>query len=189
MKIVSILIMSLALFCVIRIIMIWIYMIIEKKYRVKDNEEKFDLCFSFCFYGIYLCCYFNAAENVSTIYKLSNLEWYIIYTYIGILSVVWCYFSWRLKWKARPQFVKNERELILKKIIVFLAVMIEAFAYGYIQLNQKFSDTFVEDDKILLMAIVNITIIPGIIAFDRVLNQIKLYINLKEKNSAENSNK
>ena len=67
--------------------------------------------------------------------------------------------------------------------------MIEAFAYGYIQLNQKFSDTFVEDDKILLMAIVNITIIPGIIAFDRVLNQIKLYINLKEKNSAENSNK
>ena len=89
MKIVSILIMSLALFCVIRIIMIWIYMIIEKKYRVKDNEEKFDLCFSFCFYGIYLCCYFNAAENVSTIYKLSNLEWYIIYTYIGILSVVW----------------------------------------------------------------------------------------------------
>lgn len=103
---------------------------------------------------------------------------------------MWCYFSWRLKWNARPQFAKNEKEMILKKIIVFLGVMILSFAYGYIQLNQKFSsDNTAEDANILLMAIVNITIIPEIIALDRVLNQIKLYINSKEKNSAKPCNK
>ena len=190
MKIVIILMMSLALFCVIRAITILLYMLIEKKYKVKDDGEKFELILSICFYWIYIFCFLVAAKNVSTIYKLSNLEWYIIYTYIGMISVVWCYFSWRLKWNARPQFAKNEKEMILKKIIVFLGVMILSFAYGYIQLNQKFSsDNTAEDANILLMAIVNITIIPEIIALDRVINQIKLYINSKEKNSAKPCNK
>lgn len=119
MKIVIILMMSLALFCVIRAITILLYMLIEKKYKVKDDGEKFELILSICFYWIYIFCFLVAAKNVSTIYKLSNLEWYIIYTYIGMISVVWCYFSWRLKWNARPQFAKNEKEMILKKIIVF----------------------------------------------------------------------
>ena len=91
-------------------------MLIEKKYKVKDDGEKFELILSISFYWIYILCFLVAAENVSTIYKLSNLEWYIIYTYIGMISVVWCYFSWRLKWNARPQFAKNEKEMILDAI-------------------------------------------------------------------------
>lgn len=52
MKIVIILMMSLALFCVIRAITILLYMLIEKKYKVKDDGEKFELILSICFYWI-----------------------------------------------------------------------------------------------------------------------------------------
>ena len=61
----------------------------------------------------------------------------------------------------------------LKKIIVFTIVMFFVFYQGYCQLNNRLNGEEVD----LLVVIANITIVPGIIAFDRVLNQITSLLN------------
>lgn len=97
----------------------------------------------------------------------------MIYTFIGVSAILWCYFNWELEWKAKPKFGEEDIQIIVKKIFVFSAIMIFTFYQGYKQLNKQFSGEEID----LSITVTNITIIPGIIALDRVLNQIKSFKN------------
>ena len=178
MNIIIILVTSLMVFVVFRLFFIFLYWILGKIFKTSANSAKFGLCMSIAFYLMYIETFLGAVLEVAKNNELNNAEWYFVYTFIGISSMLWCYFSWDLKLKAKPQFAKQEIQMILKKIIVFGAVMMFSFYQGYTQLAVKFGESF-EAEKELLVTLTNITIIPGIIALDRVLNQISNYMKKK----------
>lgn len=76
-------------------------------------------------------------------------------------------------------FQKNDFQTSAKKILVYLALMLFVFYQTYTQLNTSFGGTL-EEEKELLVKVLNITIVPGIIAMDRVLNQINNLIKIKK---------
>lgn len=180
MNIVIILGASLIVFVGIRLFFIFVYWILKKIFKASSDNEKFDLCMSIAFCLMYIQTFLGAVSGVTKNNELSNAEWYFAYTFIGISLMLWCYFSWDLKLKAKPQFATQEIQMIVKKILVFLAVMIFAFYQGYTQLTVKFGATL-EEEKELLVTLTNITIVPGVIALDRVLNQISNYLKKKRE--------
>ncbi|MDD6216807.1 MAG: hypothetical protein PUB28_08715 [Roseburia sp.] len=180
MNIAVILLTSLIIFIVTRMFFIFLYWFLGKILKLKTHKMGFDLVLSFAFYAMYIQAFLGAAQGVSISNELSNADWYFVYTFIGISAMIWCYFSWDLKWKARPQFAKEKTQVLVKKIIVFTLVMLFAFYSGYTQLNENLGGKINEEDK-LLITLTNITIIPGIIAFDRVLNQISIFIEKKKE--------
>lgn len=112
--------------------------------------------------------FLGAIEGVLKNNNFSNLEWYIIYTFIGISLMLWCYFSWDFKLKSIPRFGVDNVFITIKKSFVFICVMTFSFYYGYKTLNKA----IVGEEIDIVTSITNATIVPGIIAFDRVLNQI-----------------
>lgn len=148
------------------------------------GNEGFDLFFSIALLIVYLASFIGAVEGVISKVKIINLEGYLIYTFIGIASTLWCYFSWNLDWTAKPQFMKNDSQMIKKKIIVFSVLMVFAFYQGYTQLDMIYGGKL-DAEKEMLVKITNITIVPGIIALDRVLNQIYSYIKENRKTTKE----
>lgn len=62
--------------------------------------------------------------------------------------------------------------------MVFTFVMIFSFYYGYVNLNKVINGGGLD----VFIVVTNITIIPGIIAFDRVLNQISVLKTQKKPN-------
>lgn len=175
MNIILILFSSLITFEGMRILFIGIYYVMCKIFKASNNM-KFSLAMSIFFLLGYIQAFLGATEGVAKQRTFSNLEEYIIYTLIGISMMLWCYFSWDFKFKSFPKFGINNKQIIIKKILVFTFIMIFSFYYGYENLikiiNKKEIDIFI--------AITNITIVPGIIALDRVLNQI---VALKKENS------
>lgn len=58
----------------------------------RDNM-KFDLFISLCFLIGYIQTFIGATEGVFNNRYLSNLEWYFVYTFIGISMILWCLHS------------------------------------------------------------------------------------------------
>lgn len=182
MNIVIILLVSLIVFIVSRMFFAFVYWLLAKILKLGTYNMGFDLLLSIGFYCVYVQTFLGAVQGVTNNNELSIAEWYFVYTFIGISSMIWCYFSWELKWKAKPQFAKEKMQMVVKKIIVFALVMLFAFYNGYTQLNDNFGGE-INEEKNLLITLTNITIIPGIIAFDRVLNQISIFIEMKKSNN------
>lgn len=181
MNIAIILTVSLIVFVGFRLFFILLYWILGKLLKLSADTIKFDFFMSIAFYILYIQGFLGAVSGVTKNNELSNAEWYFVYTFIGMSSMIWCYFSWELKWKAKPQFAREKIQMIVKKIIVFFLVMTFAFYQGYTQLDENLGGDINEEKK-LLITLTNITIIPGVIAFDRVLNQISNYLKEKENN-------
>ncbi len=179
MNFIIILVTSLIVFAIFRLFFIGLFWVLNKIFKTPENSIKFDLGLSIGFYLMYIQGFLGAVQGVSDNNKLSNVEWYFVLTFIGIISILWCYFSWEFKFKAKPQFAKYNIQMIIKKIIVFSLVMIFVLWQGYIQLDKKFGGNS-NEEKEMLMSLASTTIVSGIIAFDRVLNQISNYF--KEKN-------
>lgn len=144
----------------------------------------FDLFFSIALLIVYLASFIGAVEGVISTAEITNLEGYLIYTLIGISAILWCYFSWSLNWTAKPQFAKNDFQVLIKKIIVFSLLMIFAFYKGYTQLDMIYGGNL-DTEKEMLIKITDITIISVIIALDSVLNQIYSYIKENRKTTKE----
>lgn len=178
MNIAIILATSLMVFAGFRLLFIFLSWALNKLFASISDNTKFDLIMSIAFFFMFIQCFLGAVQGVTKNNELSNAEWYFVYTFVGISAMIWCYFSWELKVKARPQFAKEKTQMIVKKILVFAVVMAFAFYHGYTQLNEKFGGGLDEDKKVLI-TLTNVTIIPGIIAFDRVLNQMSAYLNEK----------
>lgn len=155
-------------------------LILCKLLKLPLNDTKFIfeemlLSIAFWFAYIYLYIWRVLKQN-----NLSDIEWYIVCTFIGVSLITWCYFDWDYKLKAVPHFGTNSIQMIKKKIIVFIFVMAFSFFYGYATLNNVAGVKEID----IVATITNVTIISGIIAFDRVLNQI---MNLKNRVKGHNS--
>lgn len=110
--------------------------------------------------------------------SLKNLAWYVVFTFFGVAAIIWCYFRWDFKWKAIPRFEDDKTVMALKKIIVFCVVMGFAFYHGYEQMDAIFKGKNADD----ILKVYNVTIISGMIALDRVLNQVSSVCNgMKDK--------
>lgn len=180
MKFVIILATSLVVFILFRLIMLLVYELAKKLLKSREDSVGFSLLISIVFFIMYLQGYLGAIEGVMGSTGITNFEWYLVYTSIGIMAMLWCYFSWSFGWRTKPQFSKNDFQMTVKKIIVYAALMLFVFYQGYTQLDTSFGGTLAEE-KELLVKVVNITIVPGIIAMDRVLNQVNNLIKIKKK--------
>lgn len=165
---------SIIVFLIFRIILLLLFSLVQKVFKLPDCNMEFSVLISLALLLIYLQAFLGAVEGVMGRTNITNIEWYLIYTFIGVMAIIWCYFSWDLTWKAKPQFAKEELQMSMKKITVFFAVMLFAFYQGYTQLESNFGGAL-EEEKELVITLTNITIIPGIIALDRVFNQISNY--------------
>lgn len=182
MNIAIILLASLIVFIASRMFFVFVYWFLAKIFKLRTYNMEFDLLLSIAFYAAYVQTFLGAVQGVANNNELSIAEWYFVYTFIGISAMIWCYSSWELKWKAKPQFAKEKMQVVVKKVIVFTLVMLFAFYNGYTQLNDNFGGG-INEEKSLLITLTNITIIPGIIAFDRVLNQISIFVEMKKINN------
>ena len=88
-----------------------------------SENTKFELAISVGFFMICLQALVGAIEGVISNWNIdSNLEWYIIYTSIGISAILWCYLNWQLRWKAKPSFGADSSSIMIKKIVVFFGL-------------------------------------------------------------------
>ena len=179
MNFVIILATSLIVFILFRLIMSRVYCLIKKLLKSHEDSVGFSLSLSVVFFILYLQGYLGAIQGVMRNTELTNLEWYLVYTSIGMIAMLWCYFSWSFERGTKPQFSKNDFQTSAKKILVYLALMLFVFYQTYTQLNTSFGGTL-EEEKELLVKVLNITIVPGIIAMYRVLNQINNLIKIKK---------
>lgn len=103
-----------------------------------------------------------------------NLFFYVIFTFYGLAAIIWCYCRWDFKKGARLRFENDKIVMSLKKTLVFSAVMVFAFCYGYSQLNALLNKGAEVNNE---LAVYNATMISGMIALDRVLNQVSSVYN------------
>jgi len=179
---------SVIMLLVVRIMVVLLYGCLKKVFKLPDSSMGFNLILSIAFYIMYLQGFLGAVEGVMGKNNITNLEWYLIYTFMGISAMLWCYFSWDIGWKVKPQFAKEGFYVPIKKVIVFSTVMVFVFYHGYTQLNTNFGGSFDEEKQMLTM-VVNITMISGIIAFDRVLNQIAIICKKWKENKKKKAKK
>lgn len=184
MNIVLILFTSLIVFIGIRLVFVFLYWILQKMFRLSGDNLKFDFGMSVGFYGVYIQSFLGAVLGVAKNNELNNTEWYFVYTFIGIVSMLWCYFSWDMRLRALPKFGLNDKQVVIKKITVFALVMFFSFINGYADMCEEFNmhEMFPE------IKVLNSTMIVGVIAFDRFLNQIANYKKLKQEEKKGNCN-
>lgn len=196
-----VLIFSLA-FCAIivsRILVIFLYNLgkvkVENKEKTENRIIKIMNMLEPIMYSLVCLCMFFAFWAIAVVMleipgqtneSLKNLVWYVVFTFFGVAAIIWCYFHWDFKWKAIPKFEDDKIVIALKKIIVFSVVMGFAFYHGYKQMEAIFNDVKIDST----LTIYNVTLISGIIALDRVLNQVlSIYKEWKDKEKEQNENK
>lgn len=177
MNIAIILLTSLIVFAGFRFFFIFLYWILGKIFKVSTDSMKFDLGMSIAFCLMYIQGFLGAVMGVTKVNELNDAEWYFTYTFIGITLMLWCYFSWDMKLKAKPIFGLNDKQIIIKKIVVFALVMIISFVNGYDTMHKEFYGKNVFPE----IRVLNATMIVGVIAFDRLLNQVVNYQKLRLK--------
>lgn len=178
MHFIILIITSLIVFIVARLIFALIYESLCKLFKSsgKDNMSfGVNLLFSLAFLGIYIQAFSGALQAVEQ-YMKTSLELYLVLVSIGVISMLWCYFRWDFKFKSRPRFGVNDKMTIIKKIFVYAVVMCFTFYYGYTNINKLVYGQEID----MTIMITNATIIPIIIALDRILNQIMNFIKQKE---------
>lgn len=134
---------------------------------------------------VFLAILIFAISLVSSKNNLSNLEFYLVFSLIGICSIFWCYFESNLLlqmlannkenrkgWKSFictviPRF-SSKKVLAQKKALVFGIVFVFSFALGY----KKVLDELKVEQIDLIYTITNTTIVASMLALDRFLNQI-----------------
>lgn len=171
-----ILIVSIIVFIPTRLIFIFANWIYAKVFK-KENNMTFDIVISTVFLAAYMESLYGAMLGVAKNNEISDIEGYLIAVFFGIASILWCYFSWDLRLKAKPKFGVNDKQIAIKKVIIFVIIMVFSFANGY---NTVYKEVY--GQEILEgVNIINATIIIGIIAFDRVLNQVANCIKMDKQ--------
>lgn len=168
------LIISLIVFLGVRLVAILFYEILCCLFKSKEKNDMgaFNFLFSLAFLGIYMQVFSGALQAVIP-YMSTTLELYMVYTSLGIIAMIWCYFRWDFKFKAKPRFGKNDIMTVIKKIIVYSVVMCFSVYYGYVNINKLINGQEID----ITILLVNATIVPVMIALDRILNQIMNLIN------------
>lgn len=153
--------------CAIRLLCIFL----KRVFKVNSNTKSY-VVYSITSCAAYLECYLGIAKNMATKKEFNSLEWYLLYAFIGVVLVLWCYFSWELKLISIPHIHDaRDKRITIKKIILYSVIVVVSFVYGYCSLNKMVTGQDINTTVIIL----NATIIPGIIALDRLLNQVVIY--------------
>jgi hypothetical protein len=160
---------TIVVFVVLRVIIILMGKLVLKLNKVDESDEKrWDFMESFSTYAIFISLYFAEIIIISHNIILSDLEWYIMYCIFGIVSIVWCYFSWDVNSiKSLPGW-SDTNGLKIKKAIVFFFIFVYVLVLGYNQTLNILDKTPVDP----IFSIVNTTVVAAAIALDRFLNQI-----------------
>lgn len=164
MSFIVVLVSSVIAFILVRLFLYLVTVLLMKVLKAEVSNKLY-IPLSVFYLLFYLQCFIGAVYGVST---TSVLELYLIYTFIGVACVMWCYFKWDIKFLSVPKFNSNSKEVALKKLIVFSVVFVISLYYGYSQLLKTLNNIEVN----LSIVLANITIVPGMIAFDRVMSQL-----------------
>lgn len=190
MKFLFVLFVSVVLLVLCRFIYILIggvlYRLISKLYnkvvslKTKDKSTRFTM--SLMSIGVYLMLFFFTIDKFMV--EPNYIDVYLLYTFMGILAVIWCYFKWDLSWKALPKFDIDSDIVSAKKAVIFFLVTVFVFGYGY----QQSQNIFFNKKLGVSMVLFNATVIPGLLALDRLLAQISNLINSWNRNRNKKEN-
>ncbi|MGE4214912.1 MAG: hypothetical protein AB7E42_09065 [Anaerotignaceae bacterium] len=173
MNIFLVIVLSVIMFMVFKFFMVVLEMFLSKFYKVENKSDvKFSLVLSIVFLLMYSALFIMAVEFFNHRNKFNDLEWYIVYTVIGIYTILWCYFKWKSNLQSIPVLNDNNQEIALKKSLLFFLIMIFSFYYGYSQIEKIVSGKEID----MSLTIASVTIVSGIIALDRVLNQVQTLV-------------
>lgn len=139
--------------------------------KSEDSNPFSSILFSIAFWMFYILIFGVMAKGIIPINDGNLIEWYGVFCFWGIASIIWCYFDWELKWNAIPTMSCSDKKVSYKKIIVYVIAMIITLVYGYSNVNKILNNQDID----IFIAIVNATILPSIIAVDRILNQIHTF--------------
>ena len=163
-------------FIVYRILLILIchlFTYIFKKDKHFYHEK--ELFVSILMYLLFTFIYFRTMVKLIPSLHDAYLDVYLLMTIYGIFAVLWAYLSWDMDHWFRPISFAENKDVIIKKGVIFTVVLIGVFVFGYYQ-------TLTYTNKEILnplLSITNISVFAIIIAFDRVINQIYLHHNSK----------
>lgn len=169
-----IVIIAFVMFILTRILLILLSKILLLVFKeINQNPVERDFGMSMVFLLMYVSFYVKAMEVINKTNIIGNFDWYLIYTFIGITCVLWIYFKWEFSMFV-PRIELDKKTLAIKKIVIFTIVMLTSFCYGYAQILKITDGKEIE----ALTLVANYTIIPGIIALDRVMNQVICLIEI-----------
>lgn len=148
--------------------------IFKKDKHFYHEKELFVSCLM---YLIFTFVYFKTMVKLIPSLHEAYLDVYLLMTIYGIFAVLWAYMSWDMDHWFRPITFAKNKDVIIKKGVIFAVVLIGVFTFGYYQ-------TLTYTGRVTmnpLLSITNISILAIIIAFDRVINQIYLHHSTKNK--------
>ena len=152
----------------------------KKPTTIDENTQSFELVLSVGFLLLFLVGYssmvlFLVRDNV-----IKDIEAYLIFSFVGLFSILWCYLRWDLNWKSVPyfDFSSNSIPVLSKKTIIFSFLVLVNFVYGFSQLKKIVNGSPIDTSVLAINSI----LIPGMIAFDRVLSH---FCMLKRKHDEE----
>lgn len=148
------------------------YMFKKDKHFYHEKE----MTVSCLMYLIFTCVFFKTMINLIPSMHDAYLDVYLLLTVYGIFAVLWAYLSWDMDHWFRPVTFADNKEVIIKKGVIFTVVLIGVFIFGYYQ-TVVYTGNMTANP---LYSITNMSVFAIIIAFDRVINQIYLHFNRKK---------
>lgn len=166
-------------FIVYRVLLILIghlftYLLKKDKHFYHEKE----LVVSCLLYLIFTFVFFKTMIKLLPSLHEAYIDVYLLMTVYGIFAVLWAYLSWDMDHWFRPITFAKNKDVVIKKGVIFAVVLVGVFVFGYYQTLSYARKIAVNP----LFSITNLSIFAIIIAFDRVINQIYLHYNSnKEK--------
>lgn len=157
-------------FLVCKMIFVWVYKLANILLKNKDtHSRKYDFLFSASLQLLFICIWSSSVSWTIDKFGLSLIEEYISLCLLGMLCVVWCYFSWDAERIFVRPCIAAKEERNSKIIVLYLSVFVFEICYGY----QQTLEAVGELSKINpLYVITNSSIILAALALDRFLNQL-----------------
>lgn len=165
-------------FFVYRFILILIghlFTIIFRKDKHFYHER--ELSTSVLLYLVFTLVYFKTMVMLIPSLIDAYMDIYLLMVIYGIFSVFWAYLSWDMDHWFRPITFAQNKDVIIKKGILYAIVFVGAFVLGIHQTRSYVGAGSVDP----LYNIANISILTVIIALDRVMNQIYLTATKRNK--------
>lgn len=184
MRFMIILLLPAVLFALLSAVGFLRYKCFGKRLRVNGIER---FLISFVLVLIYLVGYAFIVKFVMNRVSGTPLEWYLVFAWMGISLILWCYCEWGFEAKTWVRFADDEY-MAIKKISAYSFALIVVFYLGYLKLGHEMGDYSNLNEKVLV-DVMNVTIVSGMIAVDRILNQIKNLhvISVKKKEALAKS--
>lgn len=137
----------------------------------KERTKKFDIFLSIIVQLFFILVWVASLHSMNKRFILSDIECYISLWLIGFFCVIWCYFSWDIdRIFVKPRKAKAE-ERRKKKILIYLLILIFVIMQGYYQTLHAIGIK-TSEEIYTLFSVTNYSIVVGVIALDRLLNQI-----------------